>query len=129
MSDAKPYSKETQLHRPQRRYRRRVASPKQWAAISAAKLGPCRICGAQANNGRLYGHIHLHHLVTRQDGGDDVAENIVPLCPVCHDGVTRRNRGLCLVLMLTLTDEEHAYMERRGGYDYARRVYGIEVRP
>ena len=108
-----------------RRYRRKIASPKQWQAIVAAKLGPCRVCGAEGKNGKLYGLIHLHHLVTRQDGGDDVADNIVPLCPFDHDRITRRDPGVGLVLMLSLTDAEYAYMVARGGEGYPERAYGL----
>ena len=43
MTDAKPYTKSQQLARGAKRYRRKVASPKQWQAIIAAKVGPCRV--------------------------------------------------------------------------------------
>ena len=41
---ADPYPKSRQLARGERRYRRKVASAKQWQAIMAAKIGPCRVC-------------------------------------------------------------------------------------
>lgn len=123
---ARPYPKaaSTKPGRP-RRYRRKIASPKQWQAIVAAKLGPCRVCGAEGENGKLYGLIHLHHLVTRQDGGDDVPDNIVPLCPFDHDRITRRDPGVALVLMLSLSDAEYSYMIARGGENYPERAYGL----
>ena len=36
----------------------------------------CRMCGRAASDG--------HHVVLRSQGGDDVEENIVPLCHECH---------------------------------------------
>jgi hypothetical protein len=131
--NAKPRPKSAQLARGARRYRRKVASPKQWQAISAAKLGPCRVCCDPGRNGSAFGLIQLHHLVSRQDGGDDVADNIVPLCPKCHEKVTARglvfSGGLYVpigeVLLAMLTDAEYAYMIQRGGEQYAERAYGI----
>lgn len=126
---ADPYSKETQLHRPNRRYRRKVASAKGWARIADAKQGPCRICSDPASNGRLHSHIQFHHLVTREDGGDDIEDNIVPLCVYCHDGITRRKAGFGILLMMSLTDAEYDYMLKRGGPTYPERVYGVRGRP
>src|SRR4051812_34644689 len=85
-----PDPKAQTLARGPRKYRRKVASPKQWQAIASEKTGPCRVCGASASNGRVYGLIQLHHVVARAHAGDDAADNIVPLCPDCHDRVTRR---------------------------------------
>ena len=69
---ADPYPKTKQLARGERRYRRKVASPKQWAAIRADKLGKCRLCGYPRS-------VQLHHLVSRAALGDDVADNLVSL--------------------------------------------------
>lgn len=123
--DAMPRPKSAQLARGQRRYRRKVASPKQWQAIIAAKVGPCRVCGAQASNGRLHGHVQFHHVVSRQDGGDDVADNIVPLCLDCHRDVTDRDRLAGPVMLYTLTDAEYAYAVTTAGEDYFERAYGL----
>jgi 5-methylcytosine-specific restriction endonuclease McrA len=123
---ADPYSKETQLHRPFRRYRRKIASAKGWQKIVDEKQGPCRICSDPASNGRLHSRIEFHHVVTRQDGGDDIPDNIVPLCPQCHGSVTARKAGYGLLLLLSLTVAEHAYMVKRGGKDYPSRVYGAK---
>jgi hypothetical protein len=30
---------------------------------------------------------HPHHVVSRGAGGDDVASNVMPLCPACHQEV------------------------------------------
>lgn len=124
-TDVTPDPKSRSLTRGRRKYRRIVASPKRWQAIMDEKIGPCRVCGSQANNGVLHGKIQLHHIVSREDHGDDVPENIVPLCPVDHTYVTQRDPGACLVLMLSLEDAEYAYMIARGGENYAERAYGL----
>jgi 5-methylcytosine-specific restriction endonuclease McrA len=124
--DVTPDPKSRTLDRPRKKYRRKVASRKQWAKIVAEKVGPCRVCGSVASNGRMHGHIEFHHIVSRQDGGDDVAENVAPLCPDCHGLVTRRDDLACYHLLRTLRDSEYAYMVDRGGELYAERAYGIE---
>jgi hypothetical protein len=126
--DAMPRPKAVQLARGQRRYRRKVASPKQWQAIIAAKSGPCRVCRDAASNGRLHSLIQLHHVVSRQDCGDDVADNIVPLCPTCHELLTLRSPVTGRLLLGCLSDAEYAYMIERGGESYPERAYGIEYR-
>ncbi len=120
-----PYSKSRQLARGQRRYRRKVASPKQWQAISAAKAGPCRVCCDPASNGSQFSKIQLHHVVSREDHGDDVADNLAPLCPDDHGRVTRREPEACRNLLAALTDAEYAYMIERGGENYPERAYGL----
>jgi hypothetical protein len=115
-----PFPKAVQLARGERRYRRKVASAKQWQAISAAKMGPCRVCW-----NRLPTFMQLHHLVSREDHGDDVADNLVPVCSECHDAVTRRVETICRLLLSRLSDAEYSYMVSKGGEDYAERAYGI----
>jgi 5-methylcytosine-specific restriction endonuclease McrA len=102
-----PYPKEIQLARGTRRYRRKVAGPKQWQALRAEKLDgqPCRICGGQP--------FHLHHLVSRARGGDDVADNLVPLCVACHDAVTSLYPDACKALAAALTLDESDYLARK----------------
>ena len=121
MADAKPYPKSQQLARGERRYRRKVASPKQWQAIRAAKLDgqTCRISDDRRAE-------VLHHLVKRSHGGDDVADNLVPLCEVCH-GIIHAAHGspTAQYLLERLSDAEYAYMIERGGEDYPERAYGI----
>ncbi len=117
MTDAKPYPKAQQLARGERRYRRKVASPKQWASIRAAKLGPCRVCGVNRPQ--------LHHVVPRSSGGDDVADNMTPLCPDCHLLVGTRSPIHCRLFVANLTDAEYAYAVEKGGEQVFERVYGI----
>ncbi len=115
---SEPYPKSQQLARGERRYRRKVASPKQWQAIIAAKGGSCRVCGDRE-------HVQLHHVVPRDLHGDDVPTNIVGLCPTCHEVVTLRKQGTCLALIGALTDAEYAYAVDKLGEAVWERVYGI----
>ena len=126
MTDAKPYPKSQQLARGAKRYRRKVASPKQWQAIIAAKIGLCRMCCDPCTNGTLHGRVQFHHIVARDLGGDDVADNIVPLCPDCHHDVTRRVKAASAALCASLTDAEYAYAIDKAGEGVFERVYGIE---
>ena len=118
--DVTPFPKSVQLARGPKRYRRKVASAKQWEAISAAKRGPCRVCW-----NRSPAFIHLHHLVTRHDCGDDVADNLVPICGDCHAALHNRAPAIARLLLSRLSDAEYAYLIQRGGEDYAERAYGI----
>jgi HNH endonuclease len=120
-----PFPKSRQLARGQKRYRRKVASPKQWQAISAAKVGPCRVCCDPGRNGGAFGRIQLHHIIPREDGGDDVADNIVPLCLSCHSLVTGRDVVRGRILCENLTDAEYAYAVEKAGEQVWERVYGI----
>lgn len=113
-----PYPKAAQLARGPRKYRRTVASAKDWQRIAADKLGPCRVCGGDSL-------IQLHHVVARSDGGDDVADNIVSLCADCHGAITRRNPRLAAIMLERLTDAEYAYAVERGGEAYFERHYGL----
>lgn len=119
---ADPYPKSRQLARGAKRYRRKVASPKQWAAIRAEKLTgePCRIHSTHD----MYGG-HLHHLVPRARGGDDVAENLVPVCPNCHAQITRNRPEPLLVLAENLTDPEYAYVIAKLGEGAMQRLFGV----
>ena len=116
-----PYSKEQQLSRGERRYRRKVASSKRWQQLWDEKRGPCRICGSGVAS-----LMELHHLVARSHFGDDVADNLVPLCTECHCAITlRRSAAGAKRLLLSLSDAEYAYMIDRGGEDYPERAYGV----
>jgi 5-methylcytosine-specific restriction endonuclease McrA len=115
---ADPYPKSRQLARGRRRYRRKVASPKQWQAIEAAKLAPCRICDAPV--------VELHHIVPRDLGGNDVPDNIVPLCPLCHKRITERWPLHGNALVRSLTDAEYSHAVEKAGENVWERVYGIE---
>lgn len=120
-----PHPKETQLARGERRYRRKVASPKQWQAIIEAKIGPCRICCDPASNGSKFSKVHMHHVVSRARGGDDCADNIVPLCPDCHEKVSQLDREHLAVLAASLEDAEYAYVVGKLGEAGMERTFGV----
>ena len=118
-----PYPKSAQLHRPAKRYRRKVASPKQWQAIRAEKCsGHCRVCRIGPP---VDGH-DSHHLVPRDWHGDDVPENIIGLCCDCHRGVELREPAHVRLMLTRLSDAEYAYAIQRGGEAFFERCYGIE---
>ncbi len=119
MTDAKPYPKSSQLARGERRYRRKIAGPKRWAALRSEKLGPCRVCGDSDPR-------ELHHVVPRDFHGDDLADNLVPLCAGCHRRVTANELAPCRVFCSNLTDAEYAYAVTKLGEQVWERVYGIE---
>lgn len=123
MAEAKPYSKAQQLARGARRYRRKVASPKQWQAIIAAKGPQCRLAPWNITTPTL--DVQYHHLIPRDFGGDDVADNIVPLCQHDHDMVTRREPEHVRALLSSLSDAEYAYAVGKAGEDWAERIYGL----
>jgi hypothetical protein len=77
----------------------------------------CRLCG------RFFAYglgLSRHHLVPRGQGGDDVAENIVPLCGDgtrgCH-GKVEHYRSARVKLRARLRREETRYAIRRMGDD------------
>jgi 5-methylcytosine-specific restriction endonuclease McrA len=48
----------------------------------------CVLCFGDGN--------HPHHIVPRSAGGEDVEENIVPLCTDCHRDVHERGAKNCV---------------------------------
>jgi hypothetical protein len=126
-----PDPKSRSLARGERRYRRRVASPKQWQAIIAAKLGPCRVCVSPPTNGGLRVQptpIEFHHIVPRDAPyfGDDVADNIAPLCQRHHELVTFSPGGESTrALAESLTDAEYAYVVTKLGESGPTRLFGV----
>jgi 5-methylcytosine-specific restriction endonuclease McrA len=127
--DVTPHTKDKQLARGERRYRRKIASAQEWQRIADAKRGPCRVCTDPASNGSRFGLIQFHHIVPRSPwAGDDVADNIAPLCPGCHEDVTRRDGWACRALIESLTDAEYAYAVQKSGESFFVRAYGIEYK-
>jgi hypothetical protein len=118
---ADPYPKSKQLARGERRYRRKVASRKQWQAIIAAKGDVCRLDPGLRNSGHD-GPIQYHHVVPRDLHGDDLADNIVPLCQACHERITNGNKVVTDLLALALTDAERAYVDSKGARG---RLFGV----
>ena len=124
-----PYSKERQLARGERRYRRKVASAKDWQRIVAAKQGPCRVCVRPLANGGTPAHaphrVQFHHLVARIHGGDDIEDNIVPVCIACHLLVTAHHPRPLRVLVASLSESERGYVRRKLGADGYSRLFGV----
>jgi len=120
-----PFPKASQLARGERRYRRKVASPKQWQAIIEAKRGPCRVCSTFEGMGIFREGLEYHHLVARSAGGDDVQDNIVPLHPTCHERVTRGNAEARYLLGDGLTEAERAYVVGKLGESGMERLFGV----
>ena len=125
MTDAKPYPKASQLARGERRYRRKVASPKQWQAIIESKRGPCRCLSWCVGF-----PVEYHHVVERDAPyfGDDVADNIVPLCAAHHGLVTQRHEHVLETLAASLTDAEYAYVVGKLGEGGMERLFGVSGR-
>jgi 5-methylcytosine-specific restriction endonuclease McrA len=94
-----------------------IADREMWEQLRRAKLRPCRIC----NDAFLP---QLHHLLARSLGGDDVPQNLVPLCRKCHQLVEEHDEKACQQLRLTLTDAELEYLSVKKWAGYADRRYG-----
>jgi 5-methylcytosine-specific restriction endonuclease McrA len=123
--DAQPHPKEAALKagRP-RRYRRRVAGPKQWAALRAdLYLEPCAVCGWGFDRGEV---LEAHHLVPRALGGGDVSENLVPLHVPCHKNVTENEPVSLAALAVTLDDSRVAYIVAKLGENGMQRLFGVD---
>ena len=46
-------------------------------AIKKARLDWCEVCGGSYS-------LQVHHIKTKASGGNDVAENLICLCAICH---------------------------------------------
>lgn len=96
-----------------------------WERIREEKLTgrSCRVCVAFIAG-------TLHHLVPRSLGGDDVADNLVPLCGSgttgCHGLVEARDPWACSLLGFRLTEAERAYVIGKKGEAFLHRYYGPE---
>jgi len=91
--------------------------------------GRCRICGAPAT-GPL--GLTRHHLVPRSQQGDDVDDNIVPLCGDgtrgCHAEVEFRTAGYRARLRAKLTPDELAYIIDKKGASWLNSQKGYARR-
>ena len=116
---SEPFPKSRQLARGERKYHRKVASPKRWQAIIDAKHGPCRCCGST-------GPVEYHHLAPRAIGGSDTEANIVPVCHGCHALITRYDKQACAKLRLSLSDAEYAYVNDVLGEARFEQRYPVE---
>lgn len=100
--------------------RRVKATGERWAELRILKVGQCRIC-------RDAFGLTLHHLVPRSLGGDDVPNNLVPLCGSgttgCHGDVEHRDPVALSLLRLSLTEDELAYLAAKKGPEFVDRYY------
>lgn len=92
--------------------RRIIATREQWQQIADEKMGPCRICRRVESNGSVQDRIEFHHLVRRSQGGDDVPDNIVPLCTMCHRQIHDGNLSFGKMGQL-LTESERRYVAEK----------------
>lgn len=103
--------------------KRVVASLNSWESLRYQKLGPCRICGKVPAT--------LHHLVPRSLRGDDVAENLVPLCghgtQGCHGDVEAHRPEAVAALRQALRPEELKYILTLKGSVFLERYYGVDL--
>lgn len=67
--------------KPQKRHR---ATYPEWVKIREAfRQDTCWCCGARWTE--------LHHILNRSHGGDDVVENLAPVCSQCHGRIEARD--------------------------------------
>ena len=99
------------------------ATADEWVKLRTEKLGPCRVCQTPFKP-------TLHHLLARSLGGDDVADNLVPLCGSgttgCHGLVEAREPWACSLLGQRLTAAERAYVAAKKGAWYLETRYGLK---
>ena len=118
---ADPFPKSAQLERGPKRPARIKANGLEWARIRAEKMGPCRAYGIECA-----GRVELHHVVPRSWGGDDLEDNIAPLCSHHHADVTEYRHARTLErLAESLTDAEYAYVIGKLGEGALERLFGV----
>ena len=83
------------------------------AVLALAKLTyrECALCGATSN-------LHIHHVLFRSQGGDDVPENLCCLCLSCHEAIHARKRYQWFALKTYISFEREdvaAYLARKLG--------------
>ena len=101
--------------KPRRRMRATVAERRR---LRTEKLtGACRVCGDRPSE--------LHHVVSRAQGGDDTADNLVPLCVGCHVLVTVMDRQALDALGRALSLPERVYAARRKSPEWLFCRYGV----
>jgi 5-methylcytosine-specific restriction endonuclease McrA len=120
-----PDPKSRSLARGERRRFRHKATKDEWARIVKQKVGPCRVCCDPISNGHGFPVVEFHHLVSRAQGGDDVADNVIPLCNPCHEQVTRRNPVDLGCIRVSMTDGEYAYVVGKLGEGGMERLFGV----
>lgn len=79
-------------------------------AIAKLYYRDCAICGAT--------NVHIHHIVFRSQGGDDVDPNLCGLCRFHHDEI-HANKGLAWLALKTYVlverPDTQTYLEQKLG--------------
>lgn len=112
---------------------REVADATRWAELRALKLGPCVVCrylGAKQEFSSS-----LHHVVSKSLGGDDIAENLVPVCGSgttgCHGLLEAHHPETCRAFAAAVQqydDAVYAYaIEKLGEERFLKRYHAFEV--
>jgi hypothetical protein len=103
--------------------RRVKADQNEWQRLRSEKIALCRVCSNAVG-------ATLHHLVSKSLGGDDVADNLVPLCGSgttgCHGLVEDHNMWACDLLGRRLSDGERAYVVGKKGAYFLESRYGVK---
>lgn len=107
----------TPAPKPRKRY---VARRGEWIEYRLALLGgPCLICPNTSET--------LHHVVPKSVGGDDVPENLIPLCGSgttgCHGRVEGRTGGARERVREELPQRVFAYVLLKKGAGWLDRHY------
>lgn len=100
--------------------------------------GRCRMCGKKNRvwttpAGKRRNLLNAHHIVERSEGGDDVAENCLPLCGSgtqgCHGDVTAWRGASRHLMRAVMLPEEIAYVLERKGRGWLDRHYPDRFSP
>jgi hypothetical protein len=93
----------------------------EWKELRSRILKYCAICGREIDG--ITGSVH--HLLKRSQGGDDVPENLVPLCghgtSGCHGDIEARRQPALSRLRHTLTSSQIEYLARKKDDDWINR--------
>lgn len=101
---------------------KRVNDPKVYKSPAAGELRerPCACCEERPG-------VTLHHVVPRSQRGDDVLENLIQLCVMCHDALHHavETRSLYRRIGLRLTRENIAYVLSKKTPFWLEDRYGV----
>ena len=95
------------------------ATRKDWQTMRWHKLTQgCRLCGTRDR-------VEFHHLVGRDLGGDDVLDNLVPLCRLHHKLIEERYSPACYALRDNLRVSELHYVLEKKSSVFLDRYYPL----
>lgn len=113
---------------------RRIKDP-QAGAEKTRREARCRICGAPGvyyTDANPHGMTKLtrHHLVPRSQRGDDVDDNLVPLCgdgtTGCHSDIEEYRYGARVALRAHLFAPEVDYVVAKRGREWLEKSYPLQ---